>query len=138
MNNSATMKILDGKVYRLDSLDSSLVESFDISMDLSDNLRGGQFVFNPIIVNRITRNPFNLSERSYPVDLGSKQKESYEFSVQLPEGFGIERQPKNTAMSLPEAAARYTYQSKFDGRTLLVKQDLRSEEHTSELQSREN
>ncbi|PRD47830.1 DUF3857 domain-containing protein [Sphingobacterium haloxyli] len=124
MNNSASIKIEEGTVYQLDSLDKNLVESYEISMDFSDNLRGSNFVFNPILINRMTKNPFNLEERNYPVDLGSRQKELYTISVQLPEGFHVERQPKNTGLALPEAAARYTYQSHYGAGTLILKQEL--------------
>ncbi|WP_187444191.1 DUF3857 domain-containing protein [Sphingobacterium phlebotomi] len=124
MNNSTSMQIEDGKIYQLDSLDNNLVESYEISMDFSDNLRGGAFVFNPILVNRMTKNPFNLEERNYPVDLGSKQKETYAISVQLSDGFHVERQPKNTALALPENAARYTYQSQYKEGSLMLKQEL--------------
>lgn len=124
MNNSANMKIEDGDIYQLDSLDNNLVESYKVSMDFSDNVREKSFAFNPILINRMTKNPFNLEERSYPVDLGSKQKESYTISIQLPKDFHIERQPKNIALALPESAARYTYQSQYEEGRLMLKQEL--------------
>ncbi|HLS96619.1 MAG TPA: hypothetical protein VK017_13745 [Sphingobacterium sp.] len=50
------MQIEDGKIYQLDSLDNNLIESYDINIDFSDNILGANFVFNPILVNRMTKN----------------------------------------------------------------------------------
>lgn len=124
MNNSISMQIEDGEVFHLHAADSVLIESFDINIDFSDRIWDGKFVFNPILINRIGKNPFNLEERNYPVDLGSKQKEVYTFSMEIPENFLIEDYPNSTAMALPEGAARYTYRSQSDARMLQVKQEL--------------
>lgn len=56
MNNTTNMQIEDGKIYQLDSLDNNLIESYDINIDFSDNILGANFVFNPILVNRMTKN----------------------------------------------------------------------------------
>src|SRR5690606_23853749 len=124
MNNSANMQIEDGNIYQLDSLDNDLVESYEISMDFRDNIHGNHFALNPILINGVTKNPFNLEERNYPVDLGSRQKETYSIAIHLPEGFVMERQPKNVALTLPEAAARYTFRSQYIEGNLVLKQDL--------------
>lgn len=124
MNTATNMKIEEGNVDELDSLDKNLVERYVISMDFSDNIREGNFVFNPILINRMTKNPFNLEERNYSVDLGSRQKESYSIVVQLPPGYTITHQPKNIALALPETAARYTYLSHYGNGSLRLKQEL--------------
>src|SRR5690606_32851341 len=56
MNNTTNMQMEDGKIYQLDSLDNNLIESYDINIDFSDNILGANFVFNPILVNRMTKN----------------------------------------------------------------------------------
>ena len=124
MNNSANMQIEDGNIYQLDSLDNDLIESYEISMDFTNSIRGKYFSFNPILMNRVTKNPFNLEERNYPVDLGSKKKETYSIAIHLPPGFDMEHQPENIALALPEAAARYTFRSQYVEGNLVLKQDL--------------
>lgn len=124
MDRLNPIRIRDGQIENLDSLDDQLVESFEITLDLSKDMRDGQFSVNPIFVNRITTNPFNLEERNYHVDLGSKISESLTVSIRLPKSYSLQQQPKNVSFSLPEKAASYIYQSQSEMGLLQLRQTM--------------
>lgn len=124
MDRTTNMQITDGRVENLDSLENNLMEHLDFTIDLSSYIRGNHLSFNPFIINRLNKNPFNLEERTYPVDLGSKQHEVYYLNIHLPNGYSLSNSPKNTSMALPEATARYTFQSQFENNLLSLRQVL--------------
>lgn len=124
IDRSGGVRIKDGGVENLDSLQKELVERFTITIDFSSDMQGKYLNFNPVLINRLSSNPFNLEERTYPVDLGSRHLETYYANIRLPDGYSINDQPKNTSLALPEASAQYSYQSELSGNLLNVQQKL--------------
>lgn len=124
MDQMTFIRIKDGRIESLDSLDNPLVEKFAITIDLSSQLRQGQFNINPIFINRMGTNPFNLEERSYHVDLGSRKREVLMVSISLPENYTLQSQPNDISFVLPESTANYTYRSQLTGQNLQMRQTL--------------
>ena len=100
-----------------------LTEKFEIEIENFANLQNDQLAFNPYLDSKTTKNPFNLTERNYPIDFGSLiQEESY-MEIKLPKGYTYapETKLKNISMSLPERAARYIFKvSNSDPNVLLI------------------
>lgn len=111
-------------VENLNNLDEFLYERMDIQLSLSDYVQHGKFRFNPIFISRTTKNPFNLSERLYPVDLGAQRHVTHTVSVQLPPGFTLESAVKDANLKLPGDAARYSYMHEFEDNRLTMKQTV--------------
>lgn len=101
--------VLDNKIDYLDNTNFSLAEDYKIKINNLATVNNNKITFNPFFVGRTVKNPFNLDERSYPVDLGSKIETSYEISLKIPEGFKLSEGFKNINMSLPNRDARYFY-----------------------------
>src|SRR5690606_17189387 len=108
----------------LNNLDEFLYERMDIQLSLSDYVQHGKFRFNPIFISRTTKNPFNLSERLYPVYLGAQRHVTHTVSVQLPPGFTLESAVKDANLKLPGDAARYSYKHEFEDNRLTMKQTV--------------
>ncbi|MCI0921417.1 DUF3857 domain-containing protein [Sphingobacterium rhinopitheci] len=87
-------------------------------------INGNNFYINPIFIDRTTRNPFNLDNRTYDVDLGAKRIETYEINIQMPEGVSLVSAPKNVNLKLPENSAKYIYTSDYTDNVLSVEQFL--------------
>lgn len=121
---TTNMQLQNGSITNLHNSDDFLVEQFDIKLALADYLRNGVLTFNPILLNRITKNPFNLNERLYQVDLGSKRHVTHNVNIELPSHYTIKSLPKNVSMKLPEEAAKYSYQTMHEDRQLVFKQVL--------------
>lgn len=108
----------------LEDPDNNLHMEATVSIQFGQEIKNGEFYLNPIFLERTTRNPFNLDERNYPVDLGARHNESYEIYIDMPEGVTLVSAPKNSNLILPENSARYSYSSEFKNNNLSVVQLL--------------
>ena len=78
-----------------------LTEIFEIK------LFGGQehFVFNPFFLQTVfTQNPFNLEQRTYPIDFGFPRRYTYLLTMDLGDKYTIENLPESQIYKLEEAA----------------------------------
>jgi len=122
------------EVLNLEDTDNSLNITSEITINTDQNLLNGNFSLNQIFIDRTTKNPFNLDERNYPVDLGAKRNESYDIQIEMPDGVTLINGPKNMNLALPNNILRYQYASNFEDSTLNVKQflSLRKSIYTAE------
>jgi hypothetical protein len=118
------MKILNHSIENLDTLENALVEKYDIDMKLFDGLEFSKLYFNPFFIGRINKNPFNLNDRTYPVDMGAAREERVTMMIKLPENWGLAEQPKNVSMALPENGGRFVSNTSLVGETLTFSQIL--------------
>jgi hypothetical protein len=105
------IKINSFKVSNRESLDKPLTEEFEIEIKNFATLQNDQLLFNPYIDTKMSKNPFNLTERNYPIDFGSLVQEECYIEIKLPKGYAYptEGKLKNINMALPERAARYIF-----------------------------
>jgi len=105
------IKINSFKVSNQESLDKPLTEEFEIEIKNFATLQNEQLLFNPYIDTKMSKNPFNLTERNYPIDFGSLVQEECYIEIKLPKGYAYptEGKLKNISMALPERAARYIF-----------------------------
>ncbi len=122
IEKSSGLKILSNKIKNLTELDNPLVESMEFEFDMRENFNATQILLNPILYERQRKNPFNLSERNFHVDLGSARAEQYNINITFPEGYKLESFPKSTSYALPEGAAKFIYRSSFSDNVLMVQQ----------------
>jgi len=101
------ISILKHEIENLDSLEKPLIETYNIEMLAFQNINSNPLFFNPFFIERITRNPFNLNERTYPVDLGSQSELRTSISLKLPENYALADQPKELNLGLPDGSGRY-------------------------------
>lgn len=101
------ISILKHSIENVDSLDNPLIESYEIEMKVFDNLNAEQSYFNPFFIKRITKNPFNLNERTYPVDLGATTEERITMIIKLPANISIVDKPKDMSMALADNGGKY-------------------------------
>jgi len=109
--DNTRIKINSFKVFNRDSLEKPLSEEFEIEIEQFASLQSGLLAFNPYIDSKTTKNPFNLTERNYPIDFGSLIHEENYMEIKLPKGYvyAPETRLKNISMALPERAARYIF-----------------------------
>jgi transglutaminase-like putative cysteine protease len=112
------ISILKHEIRNLDSVDNPLVEVYEIEMKAFDDLNKDLLYFNPFFINRISKNPFNLNERTYPVDLGRQSDERISMSIKLPEGLSLADKPKDLSMVLQDAGGKYLAASSVDNGVL--------------------
>lgn len=122
MEHVTSMRLLSSKVENIDDMEKPLVEQLEFEMELRENFRPDGILLNPIIYERTTKNPFKLEERNYHVDLGAPRGETYNINISIPSGYTISNKPKDSAMTLPESTAKYTFRSIYDNNILMLQQ----------------
>ncbi|TDQ12095.1 DUF3857 domain-containing protein [Pedobacter metabolipauper] len=118
------IKITSHKIENLDSINNMLIETYEIETQGFDVSNPDQIFYNPFFINRTSTNPFNLNERTYPVDLGSAREDRIIMNIKMPENFILADKPKDIGIALPNAAGRYMAAIALDNSTLSVSQTL--------------
>ncbi len=116
------IKILEHSISNLDSVENALTEKYEIEFTVNDGSNNKQFYFSPFFINPISKNPFNLNERTYPVDLGAASDERIVINVTLPEKYELLEKPKDMAIGLPNAGGKYLLQTGLQDNTISVSQ----------------
>lgn len=120
IEETTSYRILDHVINNLDDPYQMLVETQNIEVKNFASKNGKELKFIPFISGRTTKNPFNLDERSYPVDLGSNIEETFSININLPKNYKVSNKPKNISMSLPNRDARYVYIIKEENNQLKI------------------
>lgn len=103
------INILKHVITNLDSLENPLIESYDIEMPIFQDLNNDPLFFNPFFIERITKNPFNLNERTYPVDMGAESETRITMSIKLPDNYVLAEKAKDVNLALANGGGRYLY-----------------------------
>lgn len=117
-------RIAEGEILGVEDVEEPLVERYQVEMKLYDGLEASEIFFNPFFLNRINKNPFNLDERNYPVDMGTASEERVTITVRLPEGYELVAKPNDYSMALEDKGGRYLTQIQLIGNTLSFAQLL--------------
>ena len=123
IEKTTNFKIKSSKLENLENLESFMVETIEFELNLRDNFNEARILFNPIFYERTTKNPFNLEERKFHVDLGAARHESYNINISIPEKYNLSGGPKNMSLVLPESAAKFSYRSIFENNQLMIRQE---------------
>src|SRR5690606_29279091 len=75
-------------------------------------------------INRINKNPFNLDERTYPVDMGSASEERVSMTIELPANCELVSKPDDLNMALENRGGRYLTQTELSDNVLTFSQLL--------------
>ncbi|WP_179345286.1 DUF3857 domain-containing protein [Winogradskyella ursingii] len=81
----------------------------DIEFEIDPEFIGNKIYFNPFVFKFFDENPFQLQERTYPIDFGYKDIYSYAMSLKLPENFKIADIPEPISYSLPNSTGSFMF-----------------------------
>jgi hypothetical protein len=87
------MDIEEYKVDNLKNISLPITESFTFKDDNSVEIIGDKMYVSPFFFFSQSTNPFNSETRTYPVDFNFPFKDSYNFSIKIPEGYEVEFLP---------------------------------------------
>lgn len=116
------IRILKHAIHNLDSLENLLTENYEVEMSAFSNLNSDPLFFNPFFIDRISKNPFNLNERTYPVDLGAEKEIRINMTIKLPDNYNLADKPKELNMVLADAGGRFICTTAVEDNILLFNQ----------------
>ncbi len=88
------------------TVDSESDENLNLHFELNNESQkiNDLIYVNPFSFQFFDENPFQLSERQYPIDFGYKDAYSYSIIVEIPEGHEVIELPEQKLMKLPQNA----------------------------------
>ena len=101
-------------------IDKPLVETYELSLDDYATVSADLIYFNPFLFLREESNPFVLNERVYPIDFSSLVDQVVVYNITIPEGYGIEELPQSKVFTLPENAAKCTFNITLTNNKIVV------------------
>ncbi|MEI7504526.1 MAG: hypothetical protein WCJ61_14700, partial [Paludibacter sp.] len=93
-----------------DSIDKSIKEEFSIVLKNKVTTVDNKMFISPILIGKLTENPFKANERLYPVDFTNLNEKTQVLRLELPNGYELAQLPKNVKMVLPEKSASFQIQ----------------------------
>ena len=105
------LSIKSYKNSNLETIDVPLKEHFEITIENENEFDGNIVILNPFINDKL-KNPFQLKERTYPVDYGYPILLQYTLMLEIPEGYKITSLPENKAFKLPNGGGSYFFSIK--------------------------
>ena len=117
------IKILNAKITNIDSVENILTEEYEIEMAVNAGA-DAQFYFNPFFITAIIKNPYNLNNRTYPIDLGAASDERIVMQIVMPNQYKVSEKPKDMGIALPNDGGKYILKSAFEGDTFSMSQIL--------------
>ncbi|PWS29123.1 DUF3857 domain-containing protein [Pedobacter yonginense] len=117
------IKILNQTIENLDSVENALTERYDVEFTVYDGITS-QFYLSPFFINTITKNPYNLNDRTYPIDLGTASDERIIINIAMPDQYELLEKPKDMAIGLPNNGGKYLLQTTFQDHSISCNQIL--------------
>ncbi|NHM05369.1 DUF3857 domain-containing protein [Flavobacterium celericrescens] len=98
--------------YKLDNLNDltkPIIETYSFTSNSLVDIIGSKMYFSPMLFHQITENPFKAENRLYPVDFNFPIKDSYTFSIKIPEGYVLESKPEPINLVMEENMGLFKY-----------------------------
>jgi hypothetical protein len=73
-----------------------------------------------MVTGRMTKNPFTILTREYPVDFGVPFNQTYRLNLLIPDGYKVDELPKSKSIVLGDKVGTFNYQiAQMDKRVAL-------------------
>lgn len=108
------IEISDFKIVNKSEIYKPIIEMFKFtSDDLLDKI-GDKIYFKPLFFDAMTKNPFKLEKRDYPIDFGAPFIMDNKVGIKIPVGYVVESVPENLAIGLTENYGVYKFSIKIE------------------------
>src|SRR5690606_14600663 len=97
------------EIANAETLDESFTQAHEVVMRENMIATGEMIYVDPVVVNRISENPFKAAVRQYPVDFGSPKEQTFFLQLAIPEGYVVDELPESKMIMMPGNSARYLY-----------------------------
>lgn len=95
----------------LEDPDDALTVTAEVTIPNMAMVSGDHIYLQPVLIDRVTDNPFKEDERMYPIDFSYPFKREFRVGFTLPEGYVVEEGPENGRLLYGENDMTFHYQS---------------------------
>jgi hypothetical protein len=103
------LQINNLEVKNLDNLYEDVEIVTDVVINNQTQVVGDEIYFNPMLFEKLEKNPFQKENRKYPIDFTYPIHNNYYLMLNLPAGYTIKTAPKPAITRLPENGGQYFY-----------------------------
>jgi hypothetical protein len=105
----ATWEIAKTDIESLEEINAPLTVKFDAAINEKSNVAADHIYLSPMMGEGEEKNPFQSTERKFPVDFGVLTEENFIANYTIPEGYVVEEIPKSVKVSLPDGGGSFMY-----------------------------
>jgi len=116
------------ELQHMDNINSSVREQYELSIPNQVIAANDKLYINPYVALREDTNPFPETDRRYPMDFAYQKEKILLCHITIPEGYAVETLPENKNITLPNNAAKCSFNISIDGNRLSVVSNLRLNE----------
>jgi len=118
------LDIVSYKIENLDHPEQALAETFNVTIEDNVEDAGNLIYFTPMLYNQTKDNPFNLEERTFPVDFAYPFQEVFKSVIEFPEKYVLDKLPKSEAFALPNSDGTFAIQYFVEGNKIAVRSKI--------------
>ena len=115
-----TWEVEKSEFQNIKEIDKAPKQLHELVMREHATTAGDVIYLNPMLSEQLTDNIFKTEKREYPVDFGKPVEQTYMARFTLPENYVVDEMPKPKVVTLPNNAAKYTYNVTQMGNVLSV------------------
>lgn len=108
-NKSSDIQYTDYSYTNLDSIYKPVEKRYNIILQNESEPDADILYFDPVLIDRITNNPFTSPTREYPVDYGVSSSEIYQLNLIIPDGYKVEELPQSRSFALGGKGGSFIY-----------------------------
>jgi Transglutaminase-like superfamily len=118
-NRHESISVIEHVVKSNGKSDKKFQEYFEIEVnDL--NMVNDIIYLDPFIFKFFTKNPFQLQQRTYPIDFGFKDTYMYSIEIDLNSLYQVIETPKDIIVKLPNNSGEFNFATKFNNNKLTL------------------
>lgn len=102
------LSLTNHKIKGLNEFEKPLIETFELQKN-PDAVSGNTIYFKPFLINPVSKNPFTLNKRQYPVDMGYQRSSKFNLVFTIPDNYEVKSLPKSRKIVIPKKGGSFTY-----------------------------
>lgn len=97
------------EVTNTNDLSKPIVETYSFSSNSMTDIIDSKIYITPMLFHQMDVNPFKAEERAYPIDFNFPSKDTYNFSIKIPEGYVVESKPEALNLNMNQNMVSFRY-----------------------------
>lgn len=97
------------EVTNTNDLSKPIVETYSFSSNSMTDIIDSKIYITPMLFHQMDVNPFKAEERAYPIDFNFPSKDTYNFSIKIPEGYVVESKPETLNLNMNQNMVSFRY-----------------------------
>jgi hypothetical protein len=116
------------EVLQIEDVNTAVREQYELSIPNQVIVSDDKLYINPYVALREDANPFPEAVRIHPLDFPYQKEKILLCHITIPEGYEVESLPENKNITLPNNAAKCSFNISLDGNRLSVVSNLKVNE----------